>query len=206
MSNAGLHGTSFSSTCAIFLFFLTSCRCKLKRLSPGYCPLQFRPQSVMIMSIWQEKLLLFTFLSKPQTPNPTSHESKCIAYFFSPPPFYYLPPCSPFPQLRQGGPILWHTPRPHAHTQKPWPASCRRGEAVFTVTPFWRRGLIPLLSGSVYVYVCACLHSHVLLNMFVSLPAQLLNFFGGRQLLKSNSYVYMCCTYVIVCALRPKDS
>ena len=64
------------------------------------------------------------------------------------------------------------TPRSHitlAHThKKKWPASCRLGEAVFTVTPFWRRGLIPLLSGAAYVCVnlcvcvcvcvCACTH------------------------------------------------
>lgn len=73
--------------------------------------------------------------------NPVLLDDFC---YFSPLPFYYLPPGAPFPLLRQGGPILWHITQPHTRTQKRWPASCWRGETVFTVTPFWRGRLIPL--------------------------------------------------------------
>ncbi len=135
------------------------------------------------------------------------NQSAQLTFDLFPPLFYYLPPRFLFSQPGEGRLFLRHTPQPHARSQKPWPASCWRGKTVFTVTPFWRRGLIPQLSGSIYMCVCvrvcvrAC-QSHGLSNIYVYLPTRLLNFFGGS--LSSYYIKFMCvyvCTYVILCEL-----
>ncbi len=175
------------------MFFLTRFRCKLKRLLPGYCLRQFHPQSIMIRSTGQEKLLLFTFLSKPQTP--TSHESKCIAYFWCfPTSVLLLTPLFPLPptQTARAYPLA-HPSATCSHTKT---VACflSAGRGCFycdSILAERANSSAVWLRVCVCVCVFVCVHSHVLFNMFVSLPAQLLNFFGGRRLLRSNSCVYV---------------
>ena len=172
--------------CCVPISSSHSFRCKSKCLLPGHYLLQVcarerhnwehlaRKKSRCLHSCLNPKVYSSLLMSPPPAP---------FYYLLFTTPSFNLPPA----QTGRAYPLAHPAATSCSHTKKTWPASCRLGEAVFTVTPFWRRGLIPLLSGAAYVCVnvcvcvCVCLHSHVLLHMFVCLPAQHLNYFGGSH-------------------------